>query len=128
MARMEKEIIYKDLSYKIIGAAMNVHKELGCGFLESVYDEAFGIEIERIKLRFEYQKELEILYRGKKLKKKFRVDYLIENKIVVENKAKREIDEIDEAQMHNYLKASGLKLGIIINYGKPSLEYKRIVC
>ena len=122
MARMEKEIIYKDLSYKIIGAAMNVHKELGCGFLESVYDEAFGIEIERIKLRFEYQKELEILYRGKKLKKKFRVDYLIENKIVVENKAKREIDEIDEAQMHNYLKASGLKLGIIINYAKPSLE------
>ena len=122
-----KEIIYKELSYKIIGAAMEVHKELGCGFLESVYDEAFGIELKRRGLKYEYQKELEIHYKGQKLDKKFRVDYIIEGLIIVENKATKGINEIDEAQMHNYLQATGMKLGILINYGKPSLEYKRIL-
>lgn len=125
---MDKEkIIYKDFSYKIIGSAMKVHKELGSGFLESVYDEAFGIELKNSGLNFEYQKEVEIFYKGVKLDKKFRSDYFIENIILVDNKATKGITEIDEAQMHNYLKATGLKLGIIINYGLPSLEYKRIV-
>jgi len=106
---------------------MEVHINLGPGFLESVYDEAFGIELKRINLRFEYQKDLRIFYKGEKLAKEFRVDYMIEDKILVENKAVKVITEIEEAQMHNYLKATGLKLGIIINYGSPSLEYKRIV-
>ncbi len=123
----EEKIIYKELSYKIVGAAMEVHRELGSGFLESVYDEAFGIELERIGLYFEYQKELPIFYKGKKLEKQFRADYLIEKEILVENKATKGITEIDEAQVHNYLKALGLRLGIIINYGLPSLEYKRII-
>jgi len=122
-----KNIVYKELSYKVIGAAMEVHINLGPGFLESVYDEAFGIELKRINLRFEYQKDLRIFYKGEKLAKEFRVDYMIEDKILVENKAVKVITEIEEAQMHNYLKATGLKLGIIINYGSPSLEYKRIV-
>ncbi len=125
--KSKTEITYKELSYKIIGAAIEVHKELGTGFLESVYDEVFGIELKRIGLDFEYQKELLIFYKGKRLEKEFRVDYLIENVILVENKATKGITEIDEAQMHNYLKTTGLKLGIIINYGLPSLEYKRVV-
>ncbi|MEW6095631.1 MAG: GxxExxY protein [bacterium] len=123
----EEKIVYKELSYKIVGIAMEVHRELGCGFLESVYDEAFGIELERSSLSFEYQKELPIFYKGKKLEKQFRADYLIEKEILVENKATKGITEIDEAQIHNYLKVTGLKLGIIINYGLPSLEYKRII-
>lgn len=123
----EKEIIYKELSYKIIGAAIEVHKELGHGFLESVYDEAFRVELERINLKYEYQKEIEIFYKGRKLQKKFRVDYLVEDSVIIENKATNGIDEVDEAQIHNYLKVSELRLGIIINYGRPSLEYKRIV-
>lgn len=106
---------------------MEVHRELGCGFLESVYDEAFGKELKRIGLDFEYQKDLSIFYKGEKLEKEFRADYFIEKVILVENKATKGITEIDEAQIHNYLKATGLKLGIIINYGLPSLEYKRIV-
>lgn len=106
---------------------MEVHKELGHGFVESVYDEAFGIELQRMGLNFEYQKELEIFYKGQKLEKKFRVNYLIEKKILVENKATKGISEVDEAQMHNYLKATGLRLGLIINYGLSSLEYRRIV-
>ncbi len=127
-AKIEKiEIICKELSYKIIGIAMEVHRELGVGFLESIYDEAFGIELKRVGLNFEYQKELPILYKGEKLKKEFRADYLVENKILVENKATKGITGIDEAQIHNYLKAIELKLGIIINYGLPSLEYKRIL-
>ena len=125
---MKKEpIVYKELSYRIIGAAMEVHKELGCGFLESVYDEAFGLELKRIGVRFEYQKDLEIYYKEDKLDKQFRADYVIEGLVIVENKATKGITEVDEAQMHNYLKATGLKLGIIIDYGKTSLEYKRIV-
>jgi len=123
----KEPIVYKELSYRIIGAAMEVHKELGCGFLESVYDEAFGLELKRIGVRFEYQKELEIYYKGDKLDKQFRADYVIEGLVIVENKATKGITEVDEAQMHNYLKATGLKLGIIIDYGKTSLEYKRIV-
>jgi len=123
----KEPIVYKELSYRIIGAAMEVHKELGCGFLESVYDEAFGRELKRIGVRFEYQKDLEIYYKEDKLDKQFRADYVIEDLLIVENKATKGISEADEAQMHNYLKATGLKLGIIINYGKTSLEYKRIV-
>lgn len=122
-----KEIVYKELSYKIIGAAMDVHRELGCGFLESVYDEALGVELKKRGLKFESQKELAIKYKGQRLDKKFRADYIIEGLIIVENKATKGLDEIDEAQMHNYLKATGMKLGILINYGKPSLEYKRIL-
>lgn len=120
-------VIYKDLSYKIIGAAMEVHKELGCGFLESVYDEAFGYELKKIGLEYDYQKELKIKYKNLILKKRFFADYVVENKIIIENKAVRSLTEIEEAQMHNYLKATGYKLGIVINYGGASLEYKRIV-
>lgn len=106
---------------------MEVHKELGCGFLESVYDEAFRIELKKTGTVFEYQKELPIHYKQQILEKEFRADFLIENSILVDNKATKGITDIDEAQMHNYLKATGLKLGIIINYGLPSLEYKRII-
>ena len=121
------KIVYKEFSYKIIGAAMEVHKELGCGFLESIYDEALGIELKNVGLDFKYQKELEIYYKGKRLEKRFKADYVIENSIIVENKATKGITEVDEAQMHNYLKTTGMRLGTIINYGKTSLEYKRIV-
>lgn len=121
------KVIYKDLSYKIIGAAMEVHKELGCGFLESVYDEAFGYELKKIGLEYDYQKELKIKYKNLILKKRFFADYVVENKIIIENKAVRSLIEIEEAQMHNYLKATGYKLGIVINYGGTSLEYKPIV-
>lgn len=123
----KKPIVYGELSYRIVGAAMEVHKELGCGFLESVYDEAFGLELKRTGLSFQYQKELEICYKQKRLDKQFRADYVIEDLVIVENKATKGITEVDEAQMHNYLKATGLRLGIIVNYGGTSLEYKRIV-
>ena len=113
--------------YKIVKAAREVHKELGPGFLESVYDEAFGIELKKMGINFEYQKELEIFYKGQKLEKRFKPDYLIEKIILVDNKATKGIINEDKAQMHNYLKATGLRLGIIINYGLSSLEYKRIV-
>ncbi len=121
------KVIYKDLSYKIIGAAMEVHKELGCGFLESVYDEAFGYELKKIGLEYDYQKELKIKYKNRILKKAFFGDYVVENKVIIENKAVKRLTKVEEAQMHNYLKATGYKLGIVINYGGTSLEYKRIV-
>ncbi len=125
---MEKDkVIYKELSFKIIGAAMEVHKELGCGFFESVYDEAFGYELKKIGLEYDYQKEVKIKYKNRILKKTFFVDYVVENKVIIENKAVKRLTKVEEAQMHNYLKAIGCKLGMIINYGATSLEYKRVV-
>ena len=123
----KEKVIYKELSYKIIGAALEVHKELGCGFLESVYDEAFGYELKKIGLEYDYQKELRIKYKNCILKKKFFTDYIVEDKVIIESKAVKSLTEVEEAQMHNYLKATGYKLGIIINYGGTSLEYRRVV-
>lgn len=127
IALMKNELIYPELSCKIIGAAMEVHKELGPGFLEAVYDEAFTKELIERGIPFEYQKELQIHYKGEPLEKTYKPDFLIDQKVIVENKSLSSgLTRDSEAQMINYLKATKLKLGILINYGLPSLEYKRI--
>jgi GxxExxY protein len=120
-------IFYQNESYKIIGAAMNVHNELGCGFLESVYQEALEIELEYLKIPFRREAILTIDYKGIRLKKEYIADFICFEKIVVEIKAVSELDNIHEAQVFNYLKATGFKLGILINFGEESLAYKRIV-
>jgi len=84
---MDNKLIFEDLSYKIIGAAMEVHKVLGHGFLEAVYEEALGYEFEPIGLQFEGQKELKIKYKGRVLNKKYKANYVVEGKVIVEIKA-----------------------------------------
>ena len=121
------ELIYKDEVYKIIGAAMEVHKELGCGFLEAVYQEAFEIELEGRKIPFESQKQLEIFYKGKRLEKEYSADVVCYGKIILELKALDRLTSKEESQILNYLKASGLKVGVLINFGGASLEWKRFV-
>ena len=114
-------------TYKIIGAAMEVHRELGCGFLEAVYQEALAIEFEMQGIPYKPEHVIKILYKGKHLKKKYQSDFFCYNEIIVEIKALAGITGNEEAQLLNYLKATGLEIGLLINFGAKSLEYKRLI-
>ena len=114
-------------TYKIIGAAMEVHKELGCGFLEAVYQEALGKEFVYQAIPFKPQPIIQISYKGKPLDKTYQPDFICYKDIIVEIKAISALSGVEEAQLINYLKATGLKIGLLINFGATSLEYKRMV-
>ena len=122
----EADLLYSDLTRKIIGVAMEVHSRLGCGFLESVYEEAMAVELDLCGLKYERQKAIEVFYRGRKIKQ-FVCDILVEEKVLIELKAVKELTDVEHAQILNYLKATGLKLGFLINFGKKSLDYKRFI-
>ena len=121
------KLIFREESYLIIGACMEVHRELGCGFLEAVYQTALAIEFERQKIPFEREKEIEIFYKGIHLNKKYCADFICYNKILLELKAMNNLISEHESQILNYLKATQLRLGLLINFGKINLEYKRFV-
>ena len=114
-------------TYKIIGAAIEVHKELGCGFLEAVYQEALGREFSTQGIPFKSQPVIEISYKGRPLNKKYQPDFICYEEIILEIKALSSLSGIEEAQLINYLKATGLKVGLLINFGGKSLEHKRLV-
>ncbi len=114
-------------TYKIIGAAMEVHKELGCGFLEGVYQEALAREFKIQRIPYKLQPVVEIKYKGEPLNKTYQPDFTCYDEIIVEIKALSELSGIEEAQIINYLKATGLKVGLLINFGAKSLEHKRLV-
>lgn len=121
------EFLYKDLSYAIIGAAMEVHKQLGPGFLESVYQAALAFELELKGISFEQQVELIVCYKGKEVGS-FRADFFVEKKIIVEIKATHNLTENDESQLMHYLHCTGFRVGLLINFGTPSLQrIRRIV-
>ena len=121
-------IIYKEESYKIVGAAFKVYNTLGHGFLEAVYQEAFEIELQKQGIPYEREKELRILYDGVLLKQTYKADFVCYGKIIVELKAVSAIDGTHRSQVHNYLHATGYKLGILLNFGCPDeLENERIV-
>lgn len=117
---------FEELSKKIIGAAIKVHKELGPGFLENIYEEALKVEFSQQKLHFDYQKEIKIEYSGVKVGL-HRLDLLVENIIIIELKAVKELADIHFAQLRSYLKATGLETGLLLNFAKPTLEIKRVV-
>lgn len=120
-------LLYKKLVYDIVGCAMVVHSELGPGFLESVYEEALTILFQEKHLQYEQQKNLKIKFRGEYLKKQFAADLIIDDKVIVEIKAVAQLKKIDEAQLINYLKATGLKVGLLVNFGEEHLSWKRFV-
>lgn len=121
-------LIYKDEVYKLIGAAMEVYNVLGSGFLEAVYQEALEHELALKDIPFQSQVLLKIRYKGKLLEQVYKADLVLEDKIVVELKAIDKIGRIEEAQIINYLKATGYQLGVLINFGaKDDLEWKRII-
>jgi GxxExxY protein len=122
------ELIFKEEVFAIVGAAMEVHTVLGAGFLEPVYQEALEIESKARKLPFESQKVLQIRYKGHVLKKEYIADLIYFDKIVVELKALDRLSGKEESQLLNYLKATGMKVGVLINFGShPKLEWKRLV-
>jgi len=122
----ESDLLYSDLTREIIGAAMEVHKTIGSGFLESVYEEALAIEFDLRKVRYERQKGIDVFYKGW-LAKQFVCDFLVGEKVLVELKALKAITGVEEAQILNYLRATGLEVGLLINFGERSLKYKRMV-
>ena len=126
MATQKKNLIYEDLTYKIIGCAFEVHKELGSGFLESAYEPAMKIELQGAGFKVISQQRFPLLYKGIKIKD-FICDLVVEDKIIIELKAISRITDIERAQLLNYLKVTGLKVGLIINFGQTSLKYERMV-
>ena len=110
-----------------MGAAMEVSNQLGCGFLEAVYQEALEIELVERRIPHVPQKPIAISYKDRVLKKEYVADFLCHDQIVVEIKAIKAITGIEEAQLLNYLKATNLPLGLIVNFGTPKLEWKRYV-
>ena len=123
---MEEKIIYKDLSYKIVGLAIQVRKELGFGFLEKVYENALMVLLEENRIEAKQQFPIKVNFHGR-IVGDYIADILVENQIIVELKTQDKIVEIHKAQTLNYLKATGLKLAILLNFGKDILEHKRLV-
>ncbi|NOZ75732.1 MAG: GxxExxY protein [FCB group bacterium] len=120
------ELIYKDLAYQVIGCAMEVHKTLGPGFLESVYEEAMKEELLLNEIPHETQVPFTVYYKGKALKD-FVCDLVIDGKIIVELKAVKKLGAVERAQVINYLNVTGLQLGLLINFSDTSLKYERII-
>lgn len=121
------EIILKEESYKIVGACMEVHKELGMGFKEIVYKDALEMEFTSDEISYQRERPYTITYKGKVLPRKYFADFVVFGSIILEVKAKPFIINPFVYQTINYLKASGIKLGIIVNFGEKSLAYKRVV-
>ncbi len=120
-------MVEDERTYKIIGAAMEVHKELGCGFLEAVYQEVLGREFSLQRIPNKAQPIIDIRYKGVLLEKKYQPDFICYDEVIVEIKAISSLSGVEEAQIIHYLKATGLKVGLLINFGAKSLEYKRLV-
>ena len=114
-------------TYAIIGAAMEVHRELGCGFLESVYHEALGEEFSRCNIPYDREVALRVTYKDKVLSCLFKADFLCFGSVIVELKALDSLTGKDQAQVINYLKATKITRELLINFGAPSLQYERLV-
>lgn len=117
-------LIYPELSNKLLGLALQLHKEMGCGFREKVYQDAFEVLLKENKIPYEREKHIDLVFHGEKLEHDFFYDFLIDNKIGVELKAVSEIVGEFEAQIINHLHVSNHKLGLLLNFGTTSLVYK----
>jgi GxxExxY protein len=127
MPDIMSELIYKEESYKIIGTCFEVHKYLGNGFLEVVYQEALAIEFQAQNIPYQREKILSIQYKNKILDKKYVADFVCFEKIILELKALSQLASEHESQVLNYLKSTGFKLGLLVNFGESSLTYKRLI-
>ena len=122
----ESDLLYAEITRGIIGSAMEVYNYLGHGFLESVYEESLAIEFNLRGISFQKQAPIKVYYK-KVLAKEFVCNFIIDGCVIVELKAIKKISNIEHAQVLNYLKATGLKVGLLLNFGSGSLEYKRLI-
>ena len=120
-------LLYENETYNIIGACINVHKVLGAGFLESVYQEALEKELKRLQIPYTRHKKLQIVFNGEFLDKFFVADLVCHNVIIVELKAAKYLTKSDSDQTINYLKSTNLCVGLLVNFGEPSLKWKRFI-
>ncbi len=123
---MNEDLLYGDLSYKVIGAAMKVHRTLGYGYLEKIYENSLIVELQRNGLFAEQQLPIKVRYEGVVVGDYF-ADILVERKIILELKSASAISPAHKAQTLNYLKATGLELAIVLNFGPKSLEHHRLI-
>jgi GxxExxY protein len=126
MNDVEDNLIYPDLSYKVMGLAMSVHRELGPGFMEKVYENALMLLLNQNSIPSQQQIPLKVMFKGV-IVGDYIADILVDDKIIIELKACEKMDNIHKAQVINYLKATNKKLGLLINFGKKSLEYERLI-
>ena len=123
-----EQILFRDESYAIQGAVYEVYREMGSGFLEAVYQECLALEFRRREIPFDAQKDWSLVYKGERLQQIYRPDFLCFGKIVVEIKAVKELAAEHRAQVLNYLKATGLRLGLLVNFGHhPKAQMGRLV-
>jgi GxxExxY protein len=123
---IQEKLIYKDLTYKIIGLAMEVHNELGYGFLEKVYENAMKVQFSKSNIKADFQVQFKVNFKGEVIGE-FYPDIIVDDKVILELKAVEKINDIHKAQILNYLKVTKLKLGLILNFSKEKLEYERII-
>jgi len=127
ISQVQHEDVRDPRTYALIGAAMEVHNQLGCGFLEPVYQEALAIEFAQRGVPFKAEVDVPIAYKGRTLNACYRADFICYDSVVVELKALRRLTGVEESQLLNYLKAGGLQVGLLLNFGSGSLEHRRFV-
>ncbi len=121
-------ILFKNESFRIIGACFEVYNQMGCGFLEAVYQECLEMEFNFQQIPFKSQETLKLEYKGNSLRQRYAPDFICYDAIILEIKAVKVLVDEHRAQLHNYLKATGFKLGLLANFGHyPKLQYERIV-
>ncbi len=121
-----KELLYRDLTGEITDSAFNVHKTIGCGLLERVYGNALVWDLELKKKKVVSQQEYRVLYRDKDVGVYY-ADLVVEDKVIIEVKSVEKIDDVHRAQLLNYLRISGVRVGLLINFSRPTLEFERFV-
>ena len=119
-------LLEEELTEKILGAAFKVQTVLGCGFLEKVYENAMTVDLRRMGIPVEHQKPLQVRYDGV-IGGDYQADLVVGNRVILEFKAASQLDPVHEAQLLNYLKATGIRVGLLLNFGRPKLQYRRFV-
>jgi GxxExxY protein len=122
----DRQFIHKELTGEIIAGAFNVHNTLGCGLLEKVYENALAWELELMGKKISSQKEFKVMYRDKEVGFYY-ADLIVDKKVIVEVKVVEALDKAHRAQLLNYLKIAGLRVGLLLNFALPRLEYERLI-